>query len=66
MRHIAGIVIAIVIIWIMGIAGQSDFARENPSLSPRVWHVQTDCPHEDSCYVDYRNGEWYIIEGERP
>lgn len=64
MRHIAGIVFTLLIIWILAIVGQSDYERE--SLRLRTWHVSTDCPHEDSCYVDYRNGEWYIIEGERP
>lgn len=23
------------------------------------------CPTEDSCFADYRNGKWYIIEGSR-
>lgn len=22
-----------------------------------------NCPVEDSCYVDYRNGVWHVIEG---
>jgi hypothetical protein len=25
-----------------------------------------NCPTEDSCYADYTNGRWSIIEGERP
>lgn len=25
-----------------------------------------NCPTEDSCYADYENGRWTIIEGERP
>jgi len=24
------------------------------------------CPQEDSCYADYQNGHWTIIEGDRP
>lgn len=24
------------------------------------------CPQEDSCYPDYQNGAWTIIQGERP
>jgi hypothetical protein len=32
---------------------------------PSEWIVDTDCPQEDSCYPDYRDGEWYIVEGSR-
>jgi hypothetical protein len=32
---------------------------------PQEWHVDTNCPQEDSCYPDYRDGEWYIVEGSR-
>ena len=24
-----------------------------------------NCPTEDSCYVDYYDGQWHVIEGER-
>lgn len=24
-----------------------------------------NCPQEDSCYPDYYNGSWHIIEGSR-
>lgn len=24
-----------------------------------------NCPTEDSCYVDYRNGVWHVMEGNR-
>lgn len=24
-----------------------------------------DCPQEDSCYAEYYNGTWHIIEGEQ-
>jgi hypothetical protein len=60
-----------VILIILAFAGTSDFTSAlrdslDPSRSPRTWHVETDCPLEDSCYVDYNHGEWFIIEGERP
>lgn len=28
--------------------------------------VNMDCPQEDSCYVDYYDGEWHVIRGEAP
>jgi hypothetical protein len=27
--------------------------------------TQPYCPQEDSCYPDYHNGSWHIIEGNR-
>ncbi len=27
---------------------------------------QPYCPTEDSCYVEYNDGHWTVIEGERP
>jgi hypothetical protein len=33
--------------------------------APQEWTVDTNCSQEDSCYPDYRNGEWYIVEGSR-
>ena len=32
----------------------------------RKYIVVPNCPAEDSCYPEYFQGEWYIIEGERP
>lgn len=67
-------IIALVFITIVTIlAGNSDYNRElreanfasSPSPSPMVWHVDTNCPVEDSCYPEYANGEWYIVEGSR-
>lgn len=47
------------------IAGGMDHSRElaesNLDRSLRV-RVEADCPTEDSCYADYYNGAWYIVE----
>ena len=33
------------------------------SESGDVWTVHgPDCPQEDSCYVDYYDGAWHVIE----
>ena len=31
----------------------------------RLADVIPHCPYEDSCYPEYENGEWHIVEGER-
>jgi hypothetical protein len=36
------------------------------SHGPDSAAASPNCPTEDSCYADYRDGAWHIMEGSRP
>lgn len=47
----------------LGLAtGADDAPREQ---EPNVVVVDLDCPEEDSCDVDYRDGRWYVYQTNR-
>lgn len=51
-RRVVSWLFAVLMAFILGLMVGASSGNDGPSVP--------DCPTEDSCTVDYRDGEWYI------